>query len=190
MRKLIGAFLMGIVLLSGKSMAVPPPPPVDIPIQNIPQETGVWCWAAVAQQIIAATQGPMNTPAQCALVAMANGAPPGACCSFPNAACVRTGSIQQIQGLIAHFGGRYSVYSPPANAMALYQTLASGRPVILQLQAGPGVGHVVVVRGMSFMPTLHGFEPVLHVNDPMAVYTQPVPYSKIAPIWASAIVVN
>ncbi len=57
------------------------PAPVDIPIQNLTQETEVWCWAAVAQQIILASQGPQATPPQCALVAMANGAAPEACCS-------------------------------------------------------------------------------------------------------------
>src|ERR1700731_390254 len=73
------------------------PPPVDIPIQNLTQGTAEWCWAAVAQQIILASVGPQQTPPQCALVAIANGAPPEACCSGFNPACVRTGSVQQIQ---------------------------------------------------------------------------------------------
>ena len=163
---------------------------MDIPIPNISQQTQVWCWAAVAQQIIAAAQGPMQTPPQCALVAMAYGAPPGACCNFPNAACVRTGSIQQIQGLIAQFGGHYSSYAPPTDPMTLYRTLAAGHPVILQVQSGPQSAHVIVVRGMSFVPTQFGVQAVLHVNDPMAIFTQPVPFAQIAPIWMSAIVVN
>lgn len=183
--------IIAVLLLGARSVAAQPlPPPVDIPIQNIPQQTPVWCWAAVAQQIIAAVQGPLQTPAQCALVAMANGAPPGACCSYPNPACVITGSIPQIQGLIAQFGGHYSSYAPPTDPMTLYNTLAAGHPVILQIQSGPHSAHVIVVRGMSFVPTPYGTEAVLHVNDPMAIYTQPVPFSQIAPIWMSAIVVN
>ncbi len=165
------------------------PPPVDLPIQNISQQTQVWCWAAVAQQIIYSLQGPANTPPQCALVAMANGAPPATCCSGTNPACVRTGSLQQIQGLIAQFGGRYSAIAPPTDPMTLYQELARGRPVIVHIRSGYSSSHVVVVRGMSFIQTAYGVQAVLHVNDPMAVYTQPVLYSQIVPIWINAIVV-
>lgn len=165
-------------------------PPVDIPIANIPQQTQVWCWVAVAQQIIMASRGQANTPPQCALVAAANGAHPAACCNGYNPACVTTGSISQIQGLIHYFGGRTSNYAPPTDPMTLYQTLANRRAVIVQLRTGQSSAHVVVVRGMSFIQTLQGFQPVLHVNDPMAIFTQPVPFSQIAPIWMSAIVVD
>lgn len=166
------------------------PPPVDLPIQNLRQETEVWCWAAVSQQIIAASRGQQNTPAQCALVAMANGAEPGVCCNGYNQQCVRTGTIDQIQKLIAQFGGRASSFAEPTDPMTLYNTLAGGHAVILALQAQPGAGHVVVVRGMSFVQTQGGIEPVLHVNDPMAVYTQPVPYRQLVGIWKAAVVVN
>ena len=167
------------------------PPPIDIPVQNIRQETQVWCWVAVAQQIIMYTQGPQGTPPQCALVAIANNAHPQACCSGYNPMCVRTGSIPQIQGLIAHFGGRYSGITPPADPMTLYRTLSSGKPIILQVRTGMQSAHVVVLRGMSFMPTQYGHvEPVLHINDPMAHFTQPVPFSNLIRIWMSAIVVH
>ena len=166
------------------------PPPVDLPIPNIPQETPVWCWAAVAQQIIHATHGPAQTPPQCALVAIGNGAHPAVCCNQPNPACVRTGSFPQIAGLIAQFGGRTSNYAPPANPMALYQTLASGRAIILHIRSGAMSTHVVVLRGMSFMQTPYGVEPVLHINDPLAYYTQPVPFSQLLPVWIDALVVN
>lgn len=168
------------------------PPPVDLPIANIPQETEVWCWAAVAQQIVAASNGPAGTPPQCALVETAYGVAPGTCCGGFNPACVQPGTFEQIQGLIRHFGGRLSHYSPPASPMALYQTLASGRAVILQLRmsGGPGVSHVVVVRGMSWVPTPYGPRAFLHVNDPMSIYTMPVPFDAIAPMWSAAIVVH
>ena len=32
--------------------------------------------------------------------------------------------------------------------------------------------------------------PVLYINDPMAIYTQPVPYFNLLRIWVNAIVVN
>src|SRR4051794_12834935 len=123
-------------------------PPVDIPIQNILQETPAWCWAAVAQQIILAAAGPQQTPQQCALVAIANNADPGVCCSG-NPACVRTGSLEQIQFLIGRFGRHASMIAPPTDPMTLYNTLASHRPIILHIVSGPGTSHVVVLRGMS-----------------------------------------
>lgn len=168
------------------------PPPVDLPIANIPQETSVWCWVAVAQQIVAASHGMSATPPQCELVETAYGAAPGTCCGGYNPACERPGSFAQIQGLIREFGGRMSHYSPPASPMALYQTLSAGRAVILQLRmsAGPGISHVVVVRGMSWIATPYGPRALLHVNDPMSIYTMPVPFDVIAPMWAAAIVVH
>lgn len=170
------------------------PPPVDLGIQNLVQETEVWCWAAVAQQITLATRGPGRTPPQCEMVAVANGAHPATCCDAAgryngNPQCMRTGSTQQIQGLIAHYGGRASNYAPPADPATLYRTLASGRAVILQVRSGMATSHVVVLRGMSFMPSPYGVEPVLHINDPMSYFTQPVPFSRLMGMWMSAIVI-
>tara|TARA_R100000306_G_C4365115_1_gene137260 strand:- start:97 stop:660 length:564 start_codon:yes stop_codon:yes gene_type:complete len=187
MRSLISYLILILISLPTQAQT---PRPVDLPIQNLPQETQVWCWAAVAQQVIYSINGPRNTPPQCALVAIANGAHPAACCNGYNPACVRTGSIPQIQQLIAHFGGRYSNYAPPTDPMTLYRTLSNGNPIILQVRTGIISSHVVVLRGMSFMRTRYGVEPMLHINDPLAHFTQPVPYSTIAPIWMDAIVVR
>lgn len=165
------------------------PPPVDIPIQNIPQQTQVWCWAAVAQQIIAAAVGPQQTPSQCALVAIANGANPAVCCAGFNPACMRTGSLQQVQFLIGQFGRHVSAIAPPADPMTLYNTLAAGRPIILHVATGLGASHVVVLRGMSCIPSQYGPIPVLHINDPMSHFTQPVPYANLMGVWINAIVV-
>jgi hypothetical protein len=169
----------------------PIPPPVDLPIQNLRQETEVWCWAAVSQQIIYSLRGQQNTPAQCALVAMANGAEPGVCCNGYNQQCVTTGTLDQIRTLIQQFGGRPSNIAEPTDPMTLYRTLAGGHPVIIAVQApGSQAGHVIVVRGMTFMQTQNGIEPVLHINDPMAIYTQPVPFRQLAQMWKAAIIVN
>ena len=164
---------------------------VMLPIDNIPQETQVWCWAAVAQQIVYSLRGPVGTPPQCHMVAVANGATPAVCCNQfgrfnGNPACLRTGSLQQIQWLIAYFGGQYSVLAPPAHPNVLFETLQQGRAIILQIQSSPYVSHVVVLRGMSII----GGVPVLHINDPLAYFTQPVPFSNLMGFWASAIVVE
>jgi len=168
------------------------PQPVQLPIPNILQQTQVWCWAAVAQQIIQASRGPQQTPAQCALVAMANNVHPNVCCSgMGNPACIRTGSLQQIQYLIGQFGGRFSSIAPPTDPMTLYNTLASGKAIILQISSGAMSAHVVVLTGMSFVRDRYGnIQSLLHINDPLSFYNQPVPYQNLIGIWMSAIVVN
>jgi hypothetical protein len=165
------------------------PPPIDLGIENIPQQTSVWCWAAVSQQIIMAIRGYRNTPSQCALVAIANNANPQMCCNNPRN-CMVTGSLQQIQMLIAYFGGHYSSIAPPANnPMVIYNTLASGRAIIMAVQSSPYSGHVVVIRGMAWIPSQFGFQPVLYINDPMSFFTQPVPFQNIIGYWQTAIIV-
>lgn len=165
------------------------PPPVDLPIQNIPQETNVWCWAAVSQQIIMATKGQHGTPPQCALVGMSSGVGPHACCQN-RAACTRTGSLTEIQALIQQFGGRSSSINAPTDPLTLYQTLANGHAIVLAVQSSPYAGHVVVLRGMGWQPGPNGLEPVLFINDPMAYFTQPMPFSAIARYWQAAIVIS
>ena len=176
------------------TVSITPPDPihptaVNIRIANIPQQTDVWCWAAVAQQIIAYSRGLQQTPAQCALVAIANNVIPGYCCMAPTP-CLVTGSLQQIQALIAYFGGRFSTVIRPTDPVTLYRILESGRPVIMATQATPFTGHVIVIRGMEWVPTSGGFVPVLHVNDPIKHFTEAIPFAKLARIWQSAIVVE
>src|SRR2546423_9164495 len=84
--------------LGGEVRAQPLPPPIDLGIQNISQETGEWCWVAVAQQIVLASRGAQGTPPQCAMVALANNQNPAFCCNG-NPQCVVPGSFQQIQWL-------------------------------------------------------------------------------------------
>ncbi|MGY1529613.1 hypothetical protein [Luteimonas sp. A649] len=74
--------------------------------------------------------------------------------------------------------------------MALYHTLLSQRPVLLQLATGLSTTHVVLLVGMHFEAGPWGVEAFLHINDPMSHYTTPVPYSAIYPIWMDAMVVN
>jgi hypothetical protein len=164
------------------------PPPVDLGIQNIPQDTDVWCWAAVSQQIIMALRGPASTPPQCALVAVSSNVPPQACCAN-YALCRRTGALQEIQRLILQFGGHFSSIAPPADPITIYQTLRSGKAIIMSVQASPMMGHVVVIRGMVWVATPMGPQAVLLINDPMAFFTQPVPFTQLLQYWNAAIVV-
>lgn len=163
------------------------PQPIDLGIQNITQLTNSWCWAATAQQIIYWLTG--SAPPQCQLVANAYNANPNVCCANPNV-CNAPGYMQQIQSLIYAYGGHLSSISPPANPMAVYYTLAQGKAIILFLKTSPYVGHFVVLRGMAWVPTQFGYQPLFYINDPMSYYSQPVAFNQLASIWGAAIVVN
>ncbi|MBF0034382.1 hypothetical protein HAX39_17555 [Citrobacter freundii] len=186
MKKYITGIVAAYFFIFSYALAIPPP--IDLGIQNIPQMTPVWCWAAVAQQIIYRLN-PGSTPQQCQLVAEAYNANPQICCNAP-ASCMATGSLQQIQHLISNYSGHSSTITPPANPMAIYQTLASGRAIIMQVRSSPYSNHVIVIRGMAWVPTPMGIQPVLYINDPMAYFTQPILFSNLAMYWLAAIVVN
>lgn len=169
------------------------PPSYSLPIQNIVQQTPVWCWVAVAQQVINYVQGSQNTPSQCALVALANNVPTSTCCRRDgsiNRSCVVPGPLTATRDLIQYFSGRPSYIAPPASPQALYETLRSGRPIILSLQPGPGIGHVVVLRGMSFRNTRTGPQALVFVNDPLLQMNGPILFTDLMTVWRSAIVVN
>jgi hypothetical protein len=158
------------------------PPPVDLGIRNIRQETDVWCWAAVAQQVIVKRRG--RSPPQCALVAMVHGRYPSYCCPHYER-CAVPGSLAQIQTLIRNFGQRSSSLGPPTDAMTLYRTLRAGHPIILAVRNSPYSGHVVVLTGMTWVAG----EAVLHINDPLEVVPARLTWRALLPRWRAAIVV-
>ena len=162
------------------------PPAVDLGIRNIMQETDVWCWAAVAQQVIVKRKG--RSPPQCALVAMVHGRYPSYCCPHYER-CAVAGSLRQIQILIRNFGQRTTTLSPPTDAMSLYRTLRAGHPIILAIRNSPYTGHVVVLTGMTWTSGASGPEAVLHVNDPLRVIPDRLTFRALVPRWQAAIVV-
>jgi hypothetical protein len=159
---------------------------VDLGIVNITQDTQIWCWAAVSQQIIYWKKG--VSPKQCELVAIANNANPNICC-YNYQQCMVAGGLNQIQNLLAYFGSSYSSLAPPTTPDVLYNTLKGGKAIILQLQLTPYMGHVVVLRGMDWVQTQNGLQPVLLINDPMNHFTQPILFENIIRYWKTAIVV-
>jgi hypothetical protein len=161
-------------------------PPVDLGIRNIRQETDVWCWAAVAQQVIVKRKG--RSPPQCALVAMVHGRFPSYCCPHYER-CAVPGSLAQIQTLIRNFGQRSSSLGPPTDAMTLYRTLRRGHPIILAIRNSPYSGHVVVLTGMTWVNGADRPEAVLHVNDPLEVVPARLRWRDLLPRWRAAIVV-
>jgi hypothetical protein len=179
MRKLLAftIIFLSLSIISAKAQ----PPPIDLGIQNILQETPVWCWAAVAQQIIQKVRG--QSPRQCQLVATARNAPPQYCCQSPTP-CMTMGTLSEIQHLILLYGGHYSDIALPANPIIIYNTLRQDKGIIMQVRSSPGANHVVVIRGMAWAPN-----PILFINDPTSFFTSPVPFSDIAQYWIAAIVV-
>lgn len=168
------------------------PPSYSLPIRNIVQQTPVWCWVAVAEQVINYVQGPYSTPPQCALVAIANNVPTSACCGSNgsiNRACIVPGPLTATRDLIQYFSGRPSYIAPPASPQVLYNTLRAGHPVVLELKPGPGTGHVVVLKGMSFRNTRNGPQALVYVNDPLLQLNGPMPYEQLMNMWSRAIVV-
>lgn len=163
---------------------------INLPVPNIQQDTEVWCWAAVAEEIVLGVRGRKDTPRQCHMVAIAKNASPAVCCANFNA-CKITGGLEDIQRLILHFGGRPSSIQPPANPYVLFQTLQSGRPIILQINpSGMGMSHVVVLRGMDISNAPWGPRATLFINDPLIPNVVSVDFSQIVGIWQAAIVVD
>lgn len=162
------------------------PAPVDLGIRNIMQDTDVWCWAAVAQQVIVKRKG--RSPPQCALVAMVHGRYPSFCCPHYER-CAVAGSLRQIQTLIRNFGQRTTTLSPPTDAMSLYRTLRGGHPIILAIRNSQFTGHVVVLTGMTWVNGANGPEALLHVNDPLRVIPNRLAFRALVPRWQAAIVV-
>jgi hypothetical protein len=188
MKLIFAPALLLCLSISVKAQFVPPPP-INLGIQNISQETLMWCWAAAAQQIIYWKTG-MSLP-QCNLVAQAKGAHPNVCCSnFQN--CLVPGNFNDIQSLLFQNGAGYSSLSLPANPMILYNTLAANRAVILFLNKPfQNIGHFVVLTGMEWVnDPIYGLVPVVYINDPMAYYTQPLAFNNLIGLWQAAIVTN
>lgn len=190
MRLLLLVLLCSLAAFAGPAPAAAQaralPAPVDLGIRNIMQDTDVWCWAAVAQQVIVKRKG--KSPPQCALVAMVHGRYPSFCCPHYER-CAVAGSLRQIQTLIRNFGQRTTTLSPPSDAMSLYRTLRAGRPIILAIRNSQFTGHVVVLTGMTWVEGASGPEALLHVNDPLRVIPSRLPFRALAPRWQAAIVV-
>lgn len=186
MRLLLSLLLLALSGAPAATQLHSLPPAVDLGIRNIMQETDVWCWAAVAQQVIVKRKG--RSPPQCALVAMVHGRYPSYCCPHYER-CAVAGSLRQIQILIRNFGQRTTTLSAPTDAMSLYRTLRAGHPIILAIRNSPYTGHVVVLTGMTWTNGANGPEAVLHVNDPLRVIPDRLTFRALVPRWQAAIVV-
>lgn len=160
--------------------------PIDLGIQNIPQDMSNWCWVAAAQQVIHWATG--SSPQQCQLVSLVANVNSQKTCMQPQP-FNQPASFQPIVQLIQHYIGAHSSMNGPGSPLQVYQTIASGRPVIMLVYPQfSQVGHFVVLRAVSCAgPNL-----VFHLNDPMnrSGFQTSVPYSKISQMWHSALIVG
>lgn len=193
-RILVVVLTLGVILSCVSTVSAaedeeaPLPPPVSLPIPSRLQQTQVWCWVAVTQQVLMYSQG--QSPAQCELVATANSVPTSHCCASYNPSCVRTGSMEQIRLLLLAYGNRVSDVIPtPRDPYVLYRHVRDGHPVILQIRSSMTTTHVVVLRAVTYMRSNDSIVAVLSVNDPMSVYTQNIEYSRLRPHLVNALVV-
>lgn len=187
MKKPIALLVFLVLFISAAAPAQTLPKSVHVDVPNHLQETEMWCWAAAAQQIIEWSE--KSTMPQCGLVAVANNIHPAVCCAAQSPTCVRTGTMTQVQSLIKMYTGRSSRVINPT-VMSLYAQLTQGKPVIIQVRMSPLTTHVVVLTGMTFVWTRSGAMAILELNDPMSIYTIPVPYSNLSQIIVNALVVD
>lgn len=176
-----------IIFLTTFAFAQQYRPPVNLNIQNRLQETEVWCWVAVSQEIIIYLRG--DSPSQLELAAIGYNIPIQVAHQNPSL-CVKPGSLQQIQSLIYQFGGHPSAIASPTDPITLYNSLREGHPIILQIGSVNGMAHVIVIRGMEFVNWNGNIIPVLCVNDPMSIYIQPLRFDNLIRMWKAAIVVH
>lgn len=183
-RILLVALIAAVFVVPARAQV---PPPIDLGVINIPQQTPVWCWAAVVEQVVRWRSGGSG-PSQCQIVSAANGFPAEHCCGPAVGApiCLRPGGVQEMQqALFSLVNIRSSVFGP-LSWQQLYQFLSLGRPVLVLLHSTPFSGHVVLVRGMFFVPQ----GPVLIVNDPMAYFSQPVPIQAFYAFWTGSVLLD
>lgn len=184
----IAVFL--ILLFGGLNVATPQyiPPPVNLPIENRLQKTLAGCWVAVAEQVISYLVGPAKTPSQCRLTETALGLNPGACC-LTRICDMQLGTLPQIAGLIGLYGRGYSNLMFSKDPYTVYNILSKGHPIVMAVKYN-GImrpGHVIVIRGMAWVPNYYGLQPVLYINDPMSFLPQTIPYANMALYWYSGL---
>jgi hypothetical protein len=156
-------------------------PPIRHAVPFHRQQTMVWCWVAAAK-MVAEFYGRQPVPDQCEMLQMQYRAP---CCQNP-AVCTQPGHISQVQGLIAHFGCRFSGVTRPGDGPALYNALQRG-PIVLHTRQG--AGHFVVATGMRLTPTPAGPLGIVLIHDPLAGPDREINLPTLWQMWDAALVV-
>jgi hypothetical protein len=148
----------GLTLVTRVTVASARRQPTMLNVRLIPQETGLWCWAASAQMILDYYKRPVS---QCE---QANhGLPHNQdCCLKPTPdECIRVSWPDfQNYGLKAD-----TTHYAALTWDQLQQQIANGYPVAMTLEATGGGGHMMVVYGVG----VTGTDSLVYIKDPMPV---------------------
>jgi hypothetical protein len=180
-----------IAPFSASAQSSLPPPPVDIPVPLVKQDTPEWCWLAVAEMIMRQRMG--FSQHQCELMEVWDNFPEGTCCSDVHH-CSRHGidliEVAMVLERFVHIRTRYTTTIPP---FALYSLLQTDRPVIAQIRERNGSTHAVVIRGMHFVRDYSqddGWQAVLLINDPMSSRPHTELYNVFVIGWLDSLVIE
>lgn len=131
------------------------PPSMTLAVPAIPQQTQVWCWAAVSEMLLRYANAPRM---QCEIVGTwvrTN------CCDaqIAQAYCLHGApSLQVIQQTLLGFGNIRTQLTGPMSFEQIKQTIASGRPIIAAY-SNSFSGHVVVIHGYDERGNIHIIDP-------------------------------
>jgi len=162
--------------------AAPASHTVVLDVPHIPQDTDVWCWAAVSEMVITYLSG--TSPDQCRILEIGFGLH-GQCCGN-EWACRTTGSFDQMAINVRYFAGGNTIGDGRMDERSVMGTLGSNMPIIAGLQSNPSMGHVVVIRG--FRTSNLGLE--LYVNDPLMQNPFWMTYAQFATHWQQSLIVT
>jgi len=190
----ITVVIIGILTLPITSQAQTPeaaPPPANIDLPLVAQDTNTWCWLAVIEMILRTRQA--QPPRQCEIIEAWDHHPPGTCCNDLRQ-CARGGiDLHEIARILEQFGGIYTRYSQVIPPNALYNLLSTGLPVIAQIYERSVGTHAVIIRGLRFErdhSRTQGWQPIVIVNDPKRCEPREISYADFVTSWMDSLVVE
>ena len=175
---------------------VPPPALLDVPI--VTQDTPAWCWLAASEMVIRHENTGISLR-QCEMLEIGFALPVGECCRDLASCTGFAYGMEEMQSIIAQFGGVVTTLTPPLPPQVLYGSLLSGHPVIARIRSGLTASHAIVIRGMRFRATEETapdgtvttiVEPILFVNDPLSYFPHELPYERLLPLWIDSLIVD
>ena len=133
-----------------------------LPVSFVPQQTGVWCWAAVSEMVLRYYGVGVF---QCQIL---SGWAQTDCCNFPGF-CLTTASIPVIRQTLAFYGVGSTYAAGPLTFAQVAAEIDARRPIIIAYRGYARTGHVVVLYGYD----ADGF---VYIHDPLYGTFRRVPF--------------
>jgi hypothetical protein len=178
--------ILAILVASGSYAQVDSPPadntyaPIRHAVPFHAKNPMFECWLASAR-MVAEYYWRSPVPDQCAMLQMQSSTP---CCQHPSL-CMRGGGINEIQALIAYFGGHSSSVTAPSDGVVLYNLLRQG-PIVIHTRQG--AGHFIVATGMQIVPGPTGPLGIISINDPLFGQYE-IDFYRLMQTWNAALVI-